>query len=222
MRVISGTARGTRLAALPGEEITRPTVDRVKEGMFSAVQFLLAGARVLDLFAGSGQLGIEALSRGAARCVFIDSSREACAVVRQNLKAAGLFEKASVAETAAEMYLAACRERFDLVLLDPPYRQGTVAALLPAVAAVTAPGGTVLAETEHGASLPERCGTLTLKNNTNTAQWRWRATRPTRSSERSAIHRKGGRAHAHRHLPRQLRPRYQRPFKYHRAQRKTV
>ena len=159
MRVISGTARGTRLAALPGEEITRPTVDRVKEGMFSAVQFLLAGARVLDLFAGSGQLGIEALSRGAARCVFIDSSREACAVVRQNLKAAGLFEKASVAETAAEMYLAACRERFDLVLLDPPYRQGTVAALLPAVAAVTA----VLAETEHGAPLPERCGTLTLK-----------------------------------------------------------
>ena len=145
MRVISGTARGTRLAALPGEEITRPTVDRVKEGMFSAVQFLLAGARVLDLFAGSGQLGIEALSRGAARCVFIDSSREACAVVRQNLKAAGLFEKASVAET------------------DPPYRQGTVAALLPAVAAVTAPGGTVLAETEHGAPLPERCGTLTLK-----------------------------------------------------------
>ena len=115
MRVISGTARGTRLAALPGEEITRPTVDRVKEGMFSAVQFLLAGARVLDLFAGSGQLGIEALSRGAARCVFIDSSREACAVVRQNLKAAGLFEKASVAETAAEMYLAACRERFPAV-----------------------------------------------------------------------------------------------------------
>ena len=109
MRVISGTARGTRLAALPGEEITRPTVDRVKEGMFSAVQFLLAGARVLDLFAGSGQLGIEALSRGAARCVFIDSSREACA------------------------------------------------------AAVTAPGGTVLAETEHGAPLPERCGTLMLK-----------------------------------------------------------
>ena len=71
MRVISGTARGTRLAALPGEEITRPTVDRVKEGMFSAVQFLLAGARVLDLFAGSGQLGIEALQpRRCALCVY--------------------------------------------------------------------------------------------------------------------------------------------------------
>ena len=161
MRVITGTARGTKLKT-PEGMLTRPTTDRVKEALFNIIQFDIAGD-VLDLFAGTGQLGIEALSRGAARCVFIDSSREACAVVRQNLKAAGLFEKASVAETAAEMYLAACRERFDLVLLDPPYRQGTVAALLPAVAAVTAPGGTVLAETEHGASLPERCGTLTLK-----------------------------------------------------------
>ncbi len=69
MRVIAGDARGTRLETLPGGEVTRPTVDRVKEGMFSAVQFVLPGARVLDLFAGSGQLGIEALSRGAARCV---------------------------------------------------------------------------------------------------------------------------------------------------------
>ena len=96
MRVISGTARGTRLAALPGEEITRPTVDRVKEGMFSAVQFLLAGARVLDLFAGSGQLGIEALSRGAARCVFIDSSREAC---EPRLDPASLITKCGLKKT---------------------------------------------------------------------------------------------------------------------------
>lgn len=163
MRVIAGAARGTRLTALPGEEITRPTQDRVKEGMFSAVQFLLQGARVLDLFAGSGQLGIEALSRGAARCVFIDENRDACAVVRQNLKAAGLFEKASVAGQSAAQYLAACRERFDLILLDPPYRRGTAAAVLPAVAAVIAPGGVVLAETEAGAPLPERCGCLVLK-----------------------------------------------------------
>lgn len=163
MRVIAGAARGVKLTALPGEEVTRPTLDRVKEGMFSAVQFLLAGARVLDLFAGSGQLGIEALSRGAARCVFIDENRAACAVVRQNLKAAGLFEKASVAEMRAAQYLAACAERFDLVLLDPPYGHGTVAALLPEIARVTAPGGTVLAETEYGAPLPERCGALRLK-----------------------------------------------------------
>ena len=162
MRVIAGSARSLRLKTLDGMD-TRPTTDRIKETLFNMIGPSMFDCVFLDLFAGSGGIGIEALSRGAARCVFIDSSREACAVVRQNLKAAGLFEKASVAETAAEMYLAACRERFDLVLLDPPYRQGTVAALLPAVAAVTAPGGTVLAETEHGASLPERCGTLTLK-----------------------------------------------------------
>ena len=163
MRVISGIARGVKLTALPGEAVTRPTQDRVKEGMFSAVQFMLEGARVLDLFAGSGQLGIEALSRGAARCVFIDENREACAVVRQNLKAAGLFEKASVAGQGAAQYLSACREQFDLILLDPPYRRDAVAAVLPAVAAVTAPGGVVLAETEYGAPLPERCGCLVLK-----------------------------------------------------------
>ena len=162
MRVTTGLARGRTLVAPQGMD-TRPSSDMTKQAVFNIIQNYVEGCTFLDLFAGSGQMGIEALSRGAARCVFIDSSREACAVVRQNLKAAGLFEKASVAETAAEMYLAACRERFDLVLLDPPYRQGTVAALLPAVAAVTAPGGTVLAETEHGASLPERCGTLTLK-----------------------------------------------------------
>ena len=90
MRVISGSARGTKLAALPGEDITRPTVDRVKEGMFSALQFILPGAKVLDLFAGSGQLGIEALSRGAASCVFVDQDRGAVRIVEQNCKAAGV------------------------------------------------------------------------------------------------------------------------------------
>ncbi|MEG1274956.1 MAG: 16S rRNA (guanine(966)-N(2))-methyltransferase RsmD [Ruthenibacterium sp.] len=163
MRVIAGIARNTRLVALPGDDVTRPTIDRVKEGMFSAVHFMIEGARVLDLCAGSGQLGIEALSRGAARCVFIDQSRDAVAVILQNLKAAGLMEKASVAQISAESYLAACREQFDLILMDPPYRNGTVAALLPQVARVTAPGGVVMAETEYGASLPEVCGGLTLK-----------------------------------------------------------
>ena len=74
MRVIAGTARGKNLQALPGEDITRPTINRVKEAMFSSVQFLVPGARVLDLFAGSGQLGIEALSRGAKSCLFVDRS----------------------------------------------------------------------------------------------------------------------------------------------------
>lgn len=163
MRVIAGSARGIRLTALPGEEITRPTIDRVKESMFSSVQFLVEGADVLDLFAGSGQLGIEALSRGARRCVFIDQDKGACDVVRQNLRAAGLAGKASVTQTQAQHYLATAREPFDLVLMDPPYRQGTVAQLLPLVARVVKPGGVVLAETEYGAPLPEQCGPLVCK-----------------------------------------------------------
>ena len=92
MRVIAGEARGRRLEALPGTDITRPTLDQVKEAMFSIVQFDLPGARVLDLYAGSGQLGIEALSRGAARCVFLDENREAVNIVMKNCKNCGVFD----------------------------------------------------------------------------------------------------------------------------------
>lgn len=163
MRVIAGQARGTRLDTLPGTDVTRPTVDRVKEGMFSALHFILPGARVLDLFAGSGQLGIEALSRGASKCVFVDESREAVAIVMKNLKAAGLFSQAVVAHTGAQSFLAGAKEPFDIVLLDPPYHYGTVAAVLPAVAQLLTPGGVVLAETELTAQLPESVPGLTLK-----------------------------------------------------------
>ena len=90
MRVIAGTARGKNLQALPGEDVTRPTINRVKEAMFSSVQFLVPGARVLDLFAGSGQLGIEALSRGAKSCIFVDRSSDALAIVKANCKTAGV------------------------------------------------------------------------------------------------------------------------------------
>lgn len=163
MRVIAGISRGTRLTALPGDDITRPTVDRVKEGMFSALHFILEGASVLDLCAGSGQLGIEALSRGAKKCVFIDENREAVDVIRQNLKAAGLVEKASVAQLSAQAYLAGCKDKFDVILLDPPYHHDTVTELLPAMEAVLLPSGMIVAETERGAPLPEVVGKLTLK-----------------------------------------------------------
>ena len=138
MRVIAGEARGRRLEALPGTEVTRPTLDQVKEAMFSIVQFDLPGARVLDLYAGSGQLGIEALSRGAARCVFLDQSREAAAVVMRNCKACGLFDRSRVSVGEAERWLSACHEQFDLVLLDPPFRQGMLEEILPAVDRVSA------------------------------------------------------------------------------------
>lgn len=164
MRVIAGSARGRRLAALPGEEITRPTIERVKEGMFSALHFALPGAKVLDLFAGSGQLGIEALSRGAIHCTFIDHDRAAAHLVLQNCKTAGLNASARVVQTEAAAFLArTAPEQYHIVLLDPPYRQNTLAAILPAVERATAPGGIVLCESELAAVLPDECGGLQKK-----------------------------------------------------------
>lgn len=162
MRIIAGQARGRRLATLKGED-TRPTLERVKEAMFSAVQFWLPGASVLDLYAGSGQLGLEALSRGAARCVLVDNSAEAVALIAQNAAAAGLADKARVLRADAAAYLARCGERFDLILLDPPYRRQSLPDILPMAAKVAAPGALVLCESEPGAPLPAQAGGLRLE-----------------------------------------------------------
>ncbi len=121
MRVITGSARGVRLKT-PGGLETRPTADRVKEAAFSMVQFEVEGRRVLDLFAGTGQMGIEALSRGAARAVFVDERREAVALVKENLKRARLEERAEAVRSDALDYLGRCvKNSFDLIFLDPPY-----------------------------------------------------------------------------------------------------
>ena len=122
MRVITGSARGTVLKAPKGMQ-TRPTMDQLKEGLFSAIQFEIEGRRVLDLFAGSGQLGIEALSRGAKHAVFVDASREACGVIRENLAKTRLAGRAQLVQSDYLGYLARCRETFDLVFLDPPYAE---------------------------------------------------------------------------------------------------
>ena len=120
MRVISGTARGRKLKELQGME-TRPTTDKVKESLFNIIQFEIEGRRVLDLFGGTGQLGIEALSRGAARCTFVDQRREAVSLIRENLKLCGLSERSRVVQGEALSFLASCGEKFDVILLDPPY-----------------------------------------------------------------------------------------------------
>ncbi len=163
MRVIAGESRGKRLETLAGEEITRPTIERVKEGMFSSIQFDLPGARVLDLYAGSGQLGIEALSRGAARCVFLDQNRDAVNVIMANCKHCNVFDRSRVSLGEATLFLNACKEQFDIVLLDPPYGYDTLAQILPLVDKCLAPGGIVLCESERKAVLPEQVGGLTLK-----------------------------------------------------------
>ncbi|MBQ5568708.1 MAG: 16S rRNA (guanine(966)-N(2))-methyltransferase RsmD [Oscillospiraceae bacterium] len=119
MRVITGTARGRKLREPTGRDI-RPTTDMVKESVFNIIQFKTEGARVLDLFAGTGQLGIEALSRGAAECVFVDKSEEALKLVRENLKTTGLENKAHVVRGDSLSYLRS-GEKFDIVFVDPPY-----------------------------------------------------------------------------------------------------
>ncbi|MBE6917578.1 MAG: 16S rRNA (guanine(966)-N(2))-methyltransferase RsmD [Ruminococcaceae bacterium] len=122
MRVITGKARGVVLKTPEGLQ-TRPTTDRVKEALFSIIQFDIPGARVLDLFGGSGQLGIEALSRGAKHAVFVDASEQACRLIRENLRRTKLEGEAQVIRSDYLQYLERCREKFDLILLDPPYAE---------------------------------------------------------------------------------------------------
>ena len=128
MRIITGSARGVRLETLEGEEITRPTAERVKEAIFSAIQFETEGRRVLDLFGGSGQMGLEALSRGANTCMFVDASEEAIAVIKRNAQKTRLSDKSRYLISDYRNYLrkARGREKFDLVFLDPPYALGAV------------------------------------------------------------------------------------------------
>ena len=122
MRVVSGKARGIALKT-PDGTATRPTADRVKEAMFSIIQFDIPGAKVLDLFGGTGQLGIEALSRGGCSCVFVDESEAACRLIRENLKRTAFTEQGQVIRGDYLSYLRNCREKFDIILLDPPYAE---------------------------------------------------------------------------------------------------
>ena len=158
MRVIAGEARGRRLEALPGTDVTRPTLSQVKEAMFSIVQFDLPGARVLDLYAGSGQLGIEALSRGAKHAVFVDAASKAVEAVRANLKHCKLSDQAKIAQMDAASFLKSTTTRFDIVFLDPPYQQKIIDAVLPMVVGQMAPQGIILCETERNEQLPESAG----------------------------------------------------------------
>jgi len=122
LRIITGKAKGKRIETLEGE-LTRPTSERIKEAVFSAIQFDIENRRVLDLFAGSGQLGLEALSRGAASVSFVDSAREAMEVVKKNAKATGFFEDCRYVVSDWRNYIrkASGRDKYDLVFIDPPY-----------------------------------------------------------------------------------------------------
>lgn len=157
MRVITGTARGKRLVTLEGESV-RPTPERVKEALFSSIQFDIEGRRVLDLFAGSGQLGIEALSRGAKEAVFVDAGKEPASIVQKNLESTGLAARAQVKNMDFEAFLLRNRDPFDLAFLDPPYRTGLLQRALPLVAQTMNPGGSIFCENPSDEEMPEDAG----------------------------------------------------------------
>jgi len=141
---------------------TRPTTDRVKEGLFSVVQFELEGRRVLDLFAGTGQLGIEALSRGAAWCDFVDRAPAAVRVVRENLRTCALEQRAAVFQKDFADFLSAPREPYGVVFLDPPYASGNLERALERIAGVdiVAENGIIVCESPAEHILPELLGPL--------------------------------------------------------------
>ena len=155
MRVITGTARGVQLKT-PDGMTTRPTADRVKEALFSIIQFEIPGARVLDLFGGTGQLGIEALSRGAKSAVFVDAGEPACKLIRENLKRTRLEQQGSVVRSDYLQYLNRCREQFDIILLDPPYAEVFLENALKCITEIDIlqSGGIIVAERPWGKELP--------------------------------------------------------------------
>ena len=163
MRVITGTAKGVRLQTLEGLDV-RPTTDRVKEGMFSAIQFDIPGARVLDLFAGSGQLGIEALSRGAKQAVFVDQSAKSLGVVKENLQKCGFTDRVEIHQKTAEQYIRTAQPHsFDMIFLDPPYRMDILSKILPDLVPLLRPEGRIIAEHEKSCEIPEKIFNLWLQ-----------------------------------------------------------
>ena len=152
MRVITGTARGTKLKT-PEGMLTRPTTDRVKEALFNIIQFDIAGD-VLDLFAGTGQLGIEALSRGASRAVFVDHRQDAAALVRENLRRTHFEDRGEVAR---------CRRKFRLIFLDPPYAEKSLETAIQRLSEIDilSDGGIIITERPLGKPLAEEFPGLT-------------------------------------------------------------
>jgi 16S rRNA (guanine(966)-N(2))-methyltransferase RsmD len=158
MRVIAGSARGLRLVA-PRDSATRPVADRVKETCFAILADRVVDASVLDLYAGSGALGIEALSRGAAHCVFVERGREALASIRQNLGQTGFADHAElVAADVARFLASATDQRFGLVFLDPPYSDRAILAPLERLVHNLTAGATVVVKHFWRTEIPEPAG----------------------------------------------------------------
>ncbi len=155
MRVITGKARGVVLKTPDGMQ-TRPTSDRVKEALFSIINFDIPGARVLDLFGGTGQLGIEALSRGAKSATFVDAGDAACKLIRENLRRTKMEADGKVVRSDYMDYLNRCREQYDIIFLDPPYAEVFLENSLKRITEIDIlqSGGIIVTERPLGKELP--------------------------------------------------------------------
>ena len=155
MRVITGKARGVVLKT-PNGMATRPTADRVKEALFNIIQFDVPTARVLDLFGGTGQLGIEALSREAKSAVFVDEREDACRLIKENLKRTKLEQFARVIRSDYMAYLKTCRDKFDIILFDPTYAEVFLENSLKMITEIDIlqSGGIIVTERPVGKELP--------------------------------------------------------------------
>lgn len=161
MRIITGSARGTKLMTLEGES-TRPTSERVKESVFSMLQFDIEGRRVLDLFGGSGQLGLEALSRGAVQATIVDSNPEAVKIIKANAQKTKLYDKCVILTKDYKSFLKGSKEKFDIIFLDPPYDSDMLADSLRIIIEqdMLSYNGFIMLESDKD-DIPEY-GTLTL------------------------------------------------------------
>lgn len=162
MRVITGIARGKRLVTVPGNDIVRPTGEKVKEALFSSIQFDIEGRRILDLFAGSGQLGIEALSRGAESAVFVDCNDASLKAIKQNLASTGLSDIAEVHKSDYATFCLRCSKKFDIVFLDPPYKAGLLVDAVQKTIPLISDFGKIFCEHPRELELPERIDSFSV------------------------------------------------------------
>ncbi len=159
MRVITGSARGRKLVTLEGDDV-RPTTDKVKESLFNIIQFDVEGSSFLDLFAGSGQIGIEALSRNARQVVFVDKSKKSVEVIKQNLKTTGFEKQAVVLNSDSLAFLQRRNEKYDIAFLDPPYSTGLLQKALEMLPSVMNENAIIVCEAPISEELPEEVGSF--------------------------------------------------------------
>lgn len=160
MRVITGFARGRKLETVAGLDV-RPTTLKVKEAVFSSINFEIEGANVVDLFCGSGQMGIEALSRNARFCVFVDNNRNSQEVTKNNLISTKLNDNSKVVAMECKSFLQTTNNTFDIAFMDPPYKKGHVQEILPLLVTKMNESGVILVEHERSDELPEQVGDFT-------------------------------------------------------------